>query len=111
MGRPIEFDQDEALERALQVFWRHGYEGTSLDALCEAMQIGRQSLYNTFGDKRALFLVSNKVTSVSGAGTCIPAPDDCSLLYLATGQSEDLTYSVDGKTYRLAVSEIKRSAK
>ena len=56
MGRPCEFDQDEALERAMGVFWRQGYEGASLDDLCEAMGIGRQSLYNAYGDKRALFL-------------------------------------------------------
>jgi hypothetical protein len=62
-------------------------------------------------NKRALFLVSNRVTSVSGQGTCIPAPDDCSLLYLAKGQSEDLSYSVDGKTYRLSVADIKRFTK
>ena len=56
MGRPIEFDEDQALERAMRVFWRSGFDATSLDDLCAAMGIGRQSLYNTFGDKRALFL-------------------------------------------------------
>lgn len=56
MGRPITFDEAEALERAMRVFWRSGFEATSLDDLCQAMGVGRQSLYNTFGDKRALFL-------------------------------------------------------
>jgi hypothetical protein len=60
---------------------------------------------------KALFLVSNKVAGLTGPGTCLPAPDDCSLLALGAGQSEDLVYSLDGKTYRIVVSQIKRSAK
>jgi TetR/AcrR family transcriptional repressor of nem operon len=56
MVRPREFDRDEALERAMRVFWVKGYSATSTDDLLEAMQIGRQSLYNAFGDKRKLYL-------------------------------------------------------
>ena len=59
---------------------------------------------------KALFLVSNKASGLTGPGTCLPAPDDCALLALAAGQSEDMVYGVDGKTYRIAVSQIKRSA-
>jgi hypothetical protein len=59
----------------------------------------------------ALFLVSNKVVALSGPGVCVPAPDDCALLSLAVGQSEDLQYAPDGKTYRVVVAEIKRFTK
>lgn len=56
MARPREFDREEALERAMHVFWEKGYAATSTDALLAAMNIGRQSLYNAFGDKRKLYV-------------------------------------------------------
>jgi len=56
VGRPRGFDVDLALEQALHVFWRNGYEGTSISELTEVMGINKPSLYAAFGNKEQLFL-------------------------------------------------------
>jgi AcrR family transcriptional regulator len=70
-GRPLGFDRDAALNQAMLLFWRHGYEATSVSDLTEVMAITPPSLYTAFGDKKQLFLeavqryVSGPVTSNS----------------------------------------------
>lgn len=55
-GRPRCFDRDTALLRALDIFWKRGYEPASISELCKAMGINAPSLYSTFGNKAKLFL-------------------------------------------------------
>ena len=78
-GRPREFDEKEALEAALGVFWKFGYEGTSCEDLLDAMGLNPGSMYAAFGDKRALYdkafelfcdnLVGQGMTILNGPGT------------------------------------------
>lgn len=57
-GRPKQFDEQEVLDRAMNLFWLRGYGGVGLAELLEVMGISRQSLYDTFGNKRELFIRS-----------------------------------------------------
>src|SRR5262245_32494170 len=56
MARHKEFNRDEALRKAMEVFWSQGYEAASISELVRKMGIKRQSLYDTFGDKHTLYL-------------------------------------------------------
>jgi TetR/AcrR family transcriptional repressor of nem operon len=60
MARKIEFDKNQALQKAMRLFWEKGYEASSIEDLVQAMEINRFSIYNTFGDKKALFLKALK---------------------------------------------------
>jgi AcrR family transcriptional regulator len=55
-GRPRAFDKQQALDTALRMFWRHGYEGTSISALAQAIGVTVPSLYLAFGNKESLFM-------------------------------------------------------
>ncbi|WNJ98342.1 TetR/AcrR family transcriptional regulator [Thalassospiraceae bacterium LMO-JJ14] len=79
MARPKEFEVDEALGRAMDVFWSYGYKATSLGDLTSAMGISKSSLYETFGSKHDLFLATiehyiRTVTSQISGATHINAP-------------------------------------
>ena len=81
LGRPRAFDAEDALERAMQVFWRKGYEGASLSDLTEAMGINRPSLYAAFGNKESLF---RKVVERYNAG-----PGACAATALAAPSARE----------------------
>ena len=68
-GRPREFDADEALDKALMVFWQRGFEGTSLSDLTEAMGINRPSLYSAYGNKETLFRLALDRYAETGPGS------------------------------------------
>ena len=56
MARPRKFNEATALQAAIECFWRHGYEATSVRDLADKMGISTPSLYNAYGDKHALFV-------------------------------------------------------
>lgn len=68
MARTREFDRTVALDKAMRLFWRRGYEATSMRDLVDEMGVGRGSLYAAFGDKRRLFLEAlDRYESTEGA--------------------------------------------
>ncbi|WP_062430878.1 TetR/AcrR family transcriptional regulator [Herbidospora daliensis] len=77
VGRPRAFDEETVLDRAIEVFWQHGYEGASLSALTGAMGLNRPSLYATFGSKEQLFrraFARYHETKVAAARTALDQP-------------------------------------
>jgi AcrR family transcriptional regulator len=77
MARPKEFDRERALRRAISAFSQKGFAATSTEELMRAMEVGRQSMYDTFGDKRALFLKALEVyvsESVRAINVALRAP-------------------------------------
>jgi TetR/AcrR family transcriptional regulator, transcriptional repressor for nem operon len=60
MARTKDFDEDEVLAKAINLFWRKGYNGTSMQDLVDTLGISRSSLYDTFGDKHQLYITALK---------------------------------------------------
>jgi TetR/AcrR family transcriptional repressor of nem operon len=78
MARTRAFDEDDVMERAMLVFWRRGYQATTLADLLAAMRLSKSSFYETFGTKRDLLLTAMRRYAASGMGGLIApllAPD------------------------------------
>ena len=73
MPRPKEFDEENALDAAIAVFREHGFEGSSTQMLVDAMGVGRQSIYDTFGDKWQLYCSSVRRYSAAESQTHLSA--------------------------------------
>ena len=71
MARPRQFDREAALQAATEVFWRHGYAGASTDVLLKEMGVARQSLYDTFGNKRELYLEALRAYSAGNVAALV----------------------------------------
>ncbi|SDZ56595.1 transcriptional regulator, TetR family [Jannaschia faecimaris] len=97
-GRPRGFDEIEALEAAMRVFWAQGFEGASVDRLCRAMRMPRASLYQQFGTKEGLFLATLDHYGTQRIGPLIAALGPTGTLH------DDLERFFDG-VVRLATGE------
>ncbi|MGF9696662.1 TetR/AcrR family transcriptional regulator [Paenibacillus sp. MABNR03] len=86
MGRSKEFDTTEVLHKAMEVFGHYGYEGTTLPQLLKGLGIARQSLYDTYGTKKDLFILALK--------HYVNEKSDTVMKYLATSESakQGITY-------------------
>jgi TetR/AcrR family transcriptional repressor of nem operon len=76
MARLIEFDRDKALESAMLLFWRQGYNATSLSQLLEAMAISRSSFYAAFTDKRSVYIEALTLFSQRTSSVLLSVEDD-----------------------------------
>ncbi|MFJ9622113.1 TetR/AcrR family transcriptional regulator [Streptomyces sp. NPDC101181] len=95
LGRPRGFDADEALERAMAVFWEHGYDGVSLTDLTRAMGITKTSMYAAFGNKEDLFRKALERYAEGPGSYTVRAPREATARGVAAVY---LTGSVDAST-------------
>jgi AcrR family transcriptional regulator len=95
-GRPREFDTEAALDQAVVVFWRHGYEGTSMTELTTAMGINKPSLYAAFGNKEELFR------------TAVQRYAETDLAYAREALDEPTAYQVAVALFRSNIEAVTR---
>ena len=90
MARKKDFDEDELLGKAAELFWRKGYNGTSAQDLVDCLNINRSSLYNTYTDKRTLFKKSLSLYQTQQTGAML------SMLAKATDPEATVKQIFDG---------------
>lgn len=98
MARPRQFDRDQVLLQAIKVFCEKGFAAASTDELMQAMGLSRQSMYNTFGDKRQLYLeamrayqahsIDDLVVRLNGEGTALQALENTLLSFASRAERE-----------------------
>src|SRR5918998_206100 len=97
MPRPREFDEDDVVARATDLFWRRGYRATSVRDLGEALGLSASSLYRTFGDKHALFLRALDHYRATDSAEARAAARGCFVVNTATELGAE-DPAVDGRT-------------
>jgi TetR/AcrR family transcriptional repressor of nem operon len=111
MGRPREFDRDEALERAMGVFWLKGYRNASIGELLAAMKIQRWSMYETFGNKQELFLAALQLYrrrwgEMIAAHTAAPGPARATLVALLRAMGREVLQDKLGRGCLIANAAV-----
>jgi TetR/AcrR family transcriptional repressor of nem operon len=94
MARTKDFDEDDVLEKAVELFWRKGYNATSMQDLVDGLGISRSSLYDTFGDKHTLYIRALEKYKALGSGQM------CSIVSNAASAKEAIR-----KLLELAIGE------
>ncbi|MBP2479219.1 AcrR family transcriptional regulator [Crossiella equi] len=84
-GRPRSFDREDALHKAMEVFWRFGYDGASMTRLCDAMGIASPSLYACFGSKEGLFRQAVELYGTTVGAAAQQALEDAPTAYEGIG--------------------------
>jgi TetR/AcrR family transcriptional repressor of nem operon len=105
MGRTVEFDEEAAIAKAMNVFWAKGYNGASMRDLTAAMQINSSSLYNTIGDKQELFrkcirqYTQSRMADIRAVAAAAPSPRQAIIAVI----KDTADYTVNGTNSCLGI--------
>src|SRR5471030_2195899 len=100
MARTKDFDENEVLNKAIDIFWHKGYNGTSMQDLVDGLGISRSSLYDTYGDKHTLFIKALESYQNEGSRKI------CAIVNSAAPAKETIKQLLDLITGELLVDQI-----